>query len=217
MPCPLNTAPEKAIDLANVLGCQVGSLPFTYLGLPLGITKLRIVDFAPLINKMERRLTATSTFLAFSGKVELTKAVLSALPTYTVCTLKLPLGVVNNLDRARGDCLWRGSGVNDKKKKTLVALKKTCRPRNKGGLGVLNLRNHNNALLLKHLDKFYNKKNIPWVNLIWKTYYSNDEVPHVAADKGSFWWKDLLELCDFFRGVATCTMGDGQSVRKKNT
>jgi hypothetical protein len=34
------------------------------------------------------------------------------LPTYTMCTLKLPLGVINNLDRARRNCLWRGSDVN---------------------------------------------------------------------------------------------------------
>jgi hypothetical protein len=47
---------------------------------------------------------------------------------------------------------------------------------------------------------------------MWDTYYSNGEVPHAAADKGSFWWKDLLMLCDLFRGVATCTVGDGQSV-----
>lgn len=185
-------------------------LPFTYLGLPLGTTRPKIEDFAPLMNQMERRLSATSTFLGLSGKVELTKAVLSALPTYTMCTLKLPLGVVNNLDRARRDCLWRGSDVNDKKK-PLVALKKICRPRTKGGLG-LNLRNQNNALLLKHLDKFYNKKDIPWATLIWETYYNNGEVPHVAADKGSFWWKDVLKLCDLFRGVTTCTIGDGQSI-----
>lgn len=95
----------------------------TYLGLPLGTTKRKIVDFAPLVNQMGRRLMATSTFLAFSGKVELTKAILSALPTYTMCTSKVPLGVINNLDRARRDNLWRGSDINDKKT-PLVALKK---------------------------------------------------------------------------------------------
>jgi hypothetical protein len=36
---------------------------------------------------------------------------------------------------------------------------------------VINLRSQNTALLVKHLDKFYNRRNIPWVNLIWNTYY----------------------------------------------
>jgi hypothetical protein len=93
----------------------------------------------------------------------------------------------------------------------LVTLKKNCRPKEKGGLGVINLRSQNNALLLKHLDKFYNKKDISWVNLIWETYYSNGEVPHAAPEKSSFWWKDLLKLCDLFRGIPTCNLGNGQS------
>jgi hypothetical protein len=68
------------------------------------------------------------------------------------------------------------------------------------------------ALLLKHLDKFYNKRDIPWVNLSWNTHYSNGEVPHATKDRGSFWWKDLLKLCDLFRGIATCQVGDGTMV-----
>jgi hypothetical protein len=62
------------------------------------------------------------------------------------------------------------------------------------------------------LDKFYNKRDIPWVNLIWNTYYAEGEVPHASKDKGSFWWRDLLKLCDIYRGIAKCFVGDGTSV-----
>jgi len=65
------------------------------------------------------------------------------------------------------------------------------KPKDKGGLGILNLTIQNEALFLKHLDKFYNKRNIPWVKLIWNAYYQ-DVVPHLARAKGSFWWKDVL-------------------------
>jgi hypothetical protein len=68
------------------------------------------------------------------------------------------------------------------------------------------------ALLLKFLDKFYNKHNIPWVNLIWNTYYSNGELPQPENEKGSFWWKDLLKLCDTFKGIAKCSVGNGSTV-----
>jgi hypothetical protein len=50
------------------------------------------------------------------------------------------------------------------------------------------------------------------VNLIWETNYSNGDIPHATNEKGSFWWKDLLKLCDLFRGIATCTLGNRQSV-----
>lgn len=29
--------------------------------------------------------------------------------------------------------------------------------------------------------------------------------------KGSFWWRDVL-LCDLYRGIATCTVGNGTTV-----
>jgi hypothetical protein len=36
---PTNIDDEKARHLTNTMGCQVGTLPFTYLGLPLGTTR----------------------------------------------------------------------------------------------------------------------------------------------------------------------------------
>jgi len=31
-------------------------------------------------------------------------------------------------------------------------------------------------------------------------------------DKGSFWWKDILKLCDLFRGITNCKLEDGSTV-----
>jgi hypothetical protein len=75
------------------------------------------------------------------------------------------------------------------------------KPKRKGGLGVINLQVQNDALLLKHLHKFYNKADVPWVNLIWSKYYS-DKVPHATMEVGSFWWKDVQRLSTIFRNIA---------------
>ena len=40
------------------------------------------------------------------------------------------------------------------------------KPKKADRLGVLNLKTHNEAMLLKFLRKFYNKEDIPWVSLI---------------------------------------------------
>ncbi|CAO1939556.1 unnamed protein product [Urochloa humidicola] len=84
------------------------------------------------------------------------------------------------------------------------------KPKEKGGLGVINLRIQNDALLLKHMHKFYTKRDIPWVKLIWSTYYI-DKVPHAAREVGSFWWKDVWRLNTLFRGIARCHIGDGST------
>lgn len=168
---PINISDEKADLLAGVFGYKVGSLPFTYLGLPLGTTKLRVIDFAPLVDRVERRLSANAAFLSYGDRLTLVNTVFSSLPTYYMCTLLLPKTVIDNIDRARKHCLWRGSEVNSNRK-SLAALDKVCKPKMKGGLGVINLSIQNQALLLKFLDKFYNRRKVPWVDLIWNSYYS---------------------------------------------
>jgi hypothetical protein len=106
---PINVPPEKMAILAGTFGCQIGSLPFTYLGLPLGTTKPKKEDFAPLLDKVERKLTACSSLLSYSGRVEYFNTVISPSVTYAMCTFKLHKGVVHNIDRIRKQYSWRGN------------------------------------------------------------------------------------------------------------
>jgi len=106
--------------------------------------------------------------------------------------------------------LWHGNS-EQKKHGNLVAWQMVQMPKDKGGLGVINLRLQNDALLLKHLDKFYNKVDVPWVQLVWFKYYSN-KVLHAACEVGSFWWKDVLRLSSLYRTIARCTVGDGSTI-----
>jgi hypothetical protein len=83
-----------------------------------------------------------------------------------------------------------------------------CRPKKKGGLGILNLKLQNEALLLKYLHKFYNKIDTPWVHLLWNTYYQG-RIPHAMDPVGSFWWKDICKLMPIFRGFAVSSVNNG--------
>lgn len=94
---PINMDNSRASHLANTFGCKVGSMPFTYLGLPLGTTKPSLLDFTPLLSKIERRLSGTSKFLSYHGRLTLVNSVFSALPTFYMCSLKLPPQVINRL------------------------------------------------------------------------------------------------------------------------
>ena len=53
---PINMTESRATHLARTFGCQVGSIPFTYLGLPLGTTKPTLLEYSPLLNRIEKRL-----------------------------------------------------------------------------------------------------------------------------------------------------------------
>lgn len=131
----------------------------------------------------------------------MTNAVLSALPTFTMCTYLLPKTVIKQIDKFRKYCLWRRSNINCKKPPK-AAWKLVCVPKECGGLGVLNLYTQNGSLLLKHLHKFFNKVDIPWVQLVWNCQYPNGGLP-VKNNKGFFWWKDTLKSFDSFKGMAS--------------
>lgn len=80
-----------------------------------------------------------------------------------------------------------------------------------GGLGVVNLRVQNQGLLLKHLFNFFNKEDIPWVNLLWEAYYQQG-VPQAMNPMGSFSWKAILKLIPLFRGISICKPGSGDTI-----
>src|SRR6266508_748104 len=87
MMVPINVSAEKLDLLSNTFGCVKGSMPFTYLGLPLGTTKHRIHDFAPIMDRIERSLLVTSSLLSYSGRLQRLNSVISTIPTYAMCTL----------------------------------------------------------------------------------------------------------------------------------
>lgn len=193
---PINVDPMETERLASVFGCQVGKMPFTYLGLPVGTTRSRIVDLMPLVDCMKRRLTASSSFLAQGGRLQFLNSALSSLPIFFLCSLLILPGILKQLQRIQRQCLWRKN--RQEPAPSLAAWGLVCRPKNKGGLGIMNLGIQNVALLLKHVNKFLNRADVPWVNLIWNTYY-HDRGPHATTICGSPWWKDILKLVDKFR------------------
>uniref|UniRef100_A0A452XUC8 Uncharacterized protein n=1 Tax=Aegilops tauschii subsp. strangulata TaxID=200361 RepID=A0A452XUC8_AEGTS len=62
------------------------------------------------------------------------------------------------------------------------------------------------------VHKFLNQCNIPWVHLIWESYYQNSLPPGENA-QCSFWWKDCLKLLDTYKLHSSCTPGSGGSLR----
>ena len=82
----------------------------------------------------------------------------------------------------------------------LIAWDKVCMPKDQGGLGVLNIDIHNKCLLVKHLHKFLHKENLPWVHLIWDSYYLDGVITN--RNVGSLWWKSIFKLLPEFKTVA---------------
>jgi hypothetical protein len=45
---PINVPVDKVQLLVSSIACQVGTMPFTYLGLPVGTTRPVVTEFVPI-------------------------------------------------------------------------------------------------------------------------------------------------------------------------
>ena len=85
--------------------------------------------------------------LSMAGRLTLTKAVLSTIPSYTIQGCLLPSRILTNLDKECKNFLW---GSTDKKKKLhMVGWPKVTKPKNRGGLGLHAVWERNTTLVTK--------------------------------------------------------------------
>lgn len=124
--------------MACFLKCQVGDLPFKYVGIPLGANIIFKARLIPL---------GKANSLSFGGRITLLKSVLGSLPIYYFSLFKAPLYVINSLERVRKMFLW--SGTNPSSKIQWIIWDRIMAPKNMGALGIGSLRAMNLALLGK--------------------------------------------------------------------
>jgi hypothetical protein len=109
---PINISHDRLQHFAFTFQCRTRSFPFTYLGLPLCSTKPTIQDCLPLVSRIEKRLINTSIWLSQGGKLQLVNSALSSMPTFYMC---LPIEILNQVDKYKKHCPWRGGDINAKK------------------------------------------------------------------------------------------------------
>lgn len=95
---------EEEIRIANMLNCKVGTMPFTYLGLPMHCEKVGMKDFRLIIQKMEKRLqTWKSGYLTYGGRKIKINSCMSSAPMYAMGFYYLPGEFHKKMDSLRGN------------------------------------------------------------------------------------------------------------------
>ncbi|KAL4589627.1 hypothetical protein LXL04_002535 [Taraxacum kok-saghyz] len=141
---------QEILRWAAPLGCEIATLPFTYLGVPVGANMNLKKYWKPVIERVQTKLSSwKAQNLSLGGRLTLTKAVLGSLPSYFFSIFVAPLGVINTLEKIRRHFLWGGGGLDGKKKISWVAWDKVVAPKDLGGLGVGSLKAFNISLIVK--------------------------------------------------------------------
>ena len=213
-----NTFLEQA---CTFLHCKSESIPFTFLGLPVGANPRRRETWNPVIHKVRSRLASwKGRHLSIGGRVTLINSVLNSLPLYFFSFYKAPKVVIKELIMIQRDFLWGGKdGAHGM---CWVAWHKVCRDKKEGGLGIKNLESFNIALLSKWKWRFLVDESANWRDIL--SYRYGDLTAFISKEprrnlkSDSLWWRDLFDIGEeefgggWFDGVIRRGLGGGEGV-----
>jgi hypothetical protein len=158
------------------------------------VQKLRKIDVQPLLDKIGARLPGwKGRFLSSVGRETLVKMVLSSQPIYHMTVFPKLKWLIKRIDRMRRSFLWRGE-TPDKVYggHSIVNWPTSCRPKIKGGLGILDLESFARALRLCWIWFQWCQKESTWNKL---------ELPCDGRDR------------DLFAASTIVTIGDGKMAK----
>jgi hypothetical protein len=92
----------KAKDMEDqyrhIFGCESGSLPLKYMGIPIHYRTLRNAEWNPIENRFASKLVCwRSKMLSYGDRLTLINSVLTSLPMFMLSFLEIPIGVRNRL------------------------------------------------------------------------------------------------------------------------
>ena len=95
-------AKDNQNEYAQIFGCNIGSFPFTYLGIPMHRRKRMNKDWKHVEEGFQKRLSCwRGKMLSVGGRLVLINSVLSSLPMFMMSFFEIPRGVLKKLDYFR--------------------------------------------------------------------------------------------------------------------
>ncbi|XP_042972967.1 uncharacterized protein LOC122304769 [Carya illinoinensis] len=212
-----NTKPEAKDYILGLAGTRATKCYERYLGLPSLVGRSRYKAFKNIIDRVKSKVTNWKTkLLSQAGKEVLLKAVIQALPTYSMGVFKLPKVLLMEINKVMNQFWW---GKQDKGNKVhWVSWSQMGKSKESGGMGFRDFECFNTALLAKQAwriiqflaslasqvlkakyfrnSSFLQAKLGARPSLIWRSIYSS----RALIEKGSIWrigngketkiWKD---------------------------
>jgi hypothetical protein len=218
----INVSQDFLVLASTFLNCKTSVVPFKYLGLPVGANPRRMTTWEPLLESLWKRLSVWGNkFVSLGGRITLLNSVLNAIPIFYLSYLKLPVQVWRKIRQIQRDFLW--GGRRGSRKISWIKWDTVCLPKNKGGLGVRDVRVVNISLLAKWRWRLLDINHAVWKEVI-SSKYGAAAVGKVEIHEdckpwfASLWWRDISSIglnldINWFSSNAYRKLGNGMQTR----
>ena len=193
-------------EILRVTGFQGGSLPITYLGLPLITSKLSARDCQPLIAKFCSKIEVwTARLLSFAGRLILIKYVLNGILGFWSTYIFLPKNILKRLNALMFKFLWGGFYKPTGRCHYKVKWQECCLPLQEGGLGLRNIFEWNFSAILHQLWRIVQ----PGSTSIWVQWFTK-----VFLKNKGFWTAGIPYKCSWVaRKILNCRVKASEYIR----
>ncbi|XP_012841203.1 PREDICTED: uncharacterized protein LOC105961520 [Erythranthe guttata] len=171
------------LEIENEFHFSTGVFPFRYLGIPLAASKVRVLNYQPLLDKIEQAIGAwTCQTLSYAGRLEILKTVVQGMCCYWLSIFLIPHAIIESIEKLCKTIVW-GAAVR-------LAWPKMCKPKEEEGLGLIDFTDLNRSLLVKTLWDFHLKKDSVWIQWVNEFY---------LKERTIWEWSPPLTASPFFK------------------
>ncbi|GJS08442.1 RNA-directed DNA polymerase, eukaryota, reverse transcriptase zinc-binding domain protein [Tanacetum coccineum] len=176
---------DEKKELLEVMPFKVEKLPIRYLGVPLTSKRLRAKECKYLLDKIKSRVSSwKNKCLSYTGRLMLVASILETISVYWASVFLLHVRVIKDINKLLKNFLWQQN--DGTKRRAKVAWKNVCKFKQKGGLGLKDLR---------------------WINT---EKLRGRSVWEVDVDINDSWgWKNILNQKKEARKFMYSKIGDG--------
>ncbi|XP_077252333.1 uncharacterized protein LOC143891674 [Tasmannia lanceolata] len=199
-------------SITQALRIPEGTLPITYLGLPLIPSRLTSRQCQPLITKIRKRIASwNNKHLSRAGRLELIQSVLNSLHLYWTAAFNLPQSSINEIERICRTFLWSGS--DSKKCYHPVAWEVVCQTKEEGGIGIRRLLDLNKASKMKLLWNIVASNKSLWAQWVQKKYFRGRNLWLMKSPcKPSWGFRGIFQARSCLQPFVCYLIGDGSGI-----
>ena len=212
-----NTPQATQAEIKDILGVPSIQQYEKYLGLPSLVGKEKITCFSQIKERIWSKVKGwKEKLLSQVGREVLIKAVVQAIPTYTMNCFKLPVTLCKEIEGIIRRFWW---GQNtDKRKIHWLRWEKLCFSKGEGGLGFRDIQKFNIALLAKQFWRLMHCRSSLFFKVFNAKFFPDGNIMEASTKtKGSFAWRSILKAKELIQSGLSWRVGDGTKIPIKGS